>query len=104
MGCGRIFEGTAQDMYSSLKKIFALPDDTNIYPGHEYTLSNAKFCAHIEPENRAIQARLAQVKALVAQNKPTIPITLAEEKQTNLFLQTKTAEQFAQLRSLKDNF
>lgn len=104
MGCGRLFEGTAQDMHRSLQKLAALPGDTNIYPGHEYTLSNAEFCNQIEPKNPAIEARLQQVKALRAANKPTIPATLDEEKQTNLFLNTKTAEQFAQLRSIKDNF
>jgi len=104
MGCGRILDGTAQELFTSLQKLKNLPDDTRIYCGHEYTLSNAKFCAYIMPDNAAIQARLEQVKNLRAHNTPTIPSTLAQEKETNVFLTAKTVEEFAKLRTAKDGF
>lgn len=104
LGCGRLFEGTAEDMQASMEKLKALPDDTRIYPGHEYTQNNGEFCLSINPDNQALQNRMKEVRTLRAQNLPTIPTTLKTEKETNLFLQTKTARQFAELRSLKDNF
>lgn len=104
MGCGRLIEGTAEQMWNSLEKIMALPDDTQIYCGHEYTLSNAKFCIAIEKNNADIQARLSEVQKLTANGKPTIPTTLAQEKKTNVFLRTGKAASFTQLRMLKDNF
>src|SRR3982750_3957982 len=64
MGCGRLFEGTAEQMYSSLQRIAELPDDTALYCGHEYTLANARFAAHAEPDNKAIRSRLAEVEGL----------------------------------------
>ena len=64
MGCGRLFEGTPEQMYRSLQRLAALPDDTRLYCAHEYTLSNARFAAHAEPDNPAIAARLAEVEAL----------------------------------------
>lgn len=85
-GCGRIFEGTAEEMLSSLKKLMALPDDTLIYCGHEYTLSNIKFAMHIEPNNLELQNRFENTKRLRSQNKSTVPSTLALEKATNPFL------------------
>ncbi len=85
-GCGRIFEGTAEQMLSSLKKLMALPDDTQIYCGHEYTLSNIKFALQIEPNNHALKKRFDDAKQLRSQNKPTVPSTLKLEKDTNPFL------------------
>lgn len=85
-GCGRIFEGTAEQMLSSLKKLMTLPDDTQIYCGHEYTLSNVQFALHVEPNNPVLQKRFLETKALRAQNKPTVPSTLQLEKETNPFL------------------
>lgn len=86
LGCGRIFEGDAEGMWKSLQKIMTLPDDTAIYCGHEYTQSNARFAASIEPENAALKARVEEIDALRAQKKPTLPTTLVLEKATNPFL------------------
>jgi hydroxyacylglutathione hydrolase len=104
LGCGRLFEGDAQTMWNSLQKIITLPDDTLIYCGHEYTISNGRFCLSIEPENAALQTRMREVETLRAENKPTLPVTLGTEKKTNVFLNAKTAENFGRLRLLKDVF
>ncbi len=104
MGCGRLFEGSANEMFDSMQKLKALPDDTLVYCGHEYTLSNARFAQHIEPDNQAIIMRHAEVQRLRADNKPTIPVLLGNEKETNPFLKAKSAEDFGALRILKDNF
>src|SRR3990167_2729715 len=85
-GCGRIFEGTAKQMFLSLKKLMALLDDTLIYCGHEYTASNIKFALNVEPNNIALQKRFEEVQQLRKQNKPTVPSTLSLEKATNPFL------------------
>ena len=85
-GCGRLFEGSAQQMYRSLEKIRRLPGDTLIYCAHEYTLGNLRFAAQVEPGNRALSARLADTLALRRQGLPTVPSTLALEKETNPFL------------------
>ncbi len=85
-GCGRVFEGTAEQMLMSLNKLAALPDDTAIYCGHEYTLANLRFAKMVEPENADIQARMIEVEKLRADNKPTLPSTLGLEKKTNPFL------------------
>lgn len=104
MGCGRIFDGTAEELYQSLQKLAALPDDTKIYCGHEYTLSNAQFCAHAAPDNDDIQKRLIFIEALREQKEPTIPSTIGLEKKTNLFMMAKSAAEFATLRKSKDQF
>lgn len=85
-GCGRIFEGTAEQMRSSLQKLMLLPDDTQVYCGHEYTLSNIKFALHVEPGNIALQKRFEEAKRLRSENQPTVPSTLQLEKATNPFL------------------
>src|ERR1700733_2852967 len=77
MGCGRLFEGTPAMMWASLSKLMRLPDETKIYCGHEYTLSNGRFAMTLEPNNTALQARMKDVEALRAKNAPTIPSTLA---------------------------
>ncbi len=102
MGCGRLFEGTAEQMWHSFEKIMALPDETRIYPGHEYTLSNGEFCERIEPDNQDLKKRISEVRDLRAQSKPTIPVSLATEKNTNAFLRARSAQRFAELRALKD--
>ena len=117
-GCGRLFEGTPEQMWTSLSKIKELPDDTEIYCGHEYTLSNLRFAASIEPKNKAVAERLKEVTQLRDQGKPTIPSTLAVEKITNPFLRAddplladalemsdaSPVDRFAEIRSRKDNF
>lgn len=85
-GCGRVFEGTHAQMYDSLHKIASLPDDTHIYCGHEYTENNLYFALAVEPDNKNIQNRLITTKQLREQELPTVPATLALEKQTNPFL------------------
>lgn len=88
LGCGRIFEGDAQMMYRSLQKIAALPDETSVYCGHEYTLANARFAASIEPENKALEERMKIIEAKRAKGETTLPTTIALEKATNPFLRT----------------
>ena len=85
-GCGRLFEGTAEQMYASLQKLRALPDDTKVYCGHEYTLANIGFAMGVEPQNAALAAREDRDRALRQAGKPTVPSTLREEKATNPFL------------------
>lgn len=102
LGCGRIFEGTAEQMWDSLQKIAALPDDTLIYCGHEYTLSNGVFAMAVEPHNADLQDRMAAVEVLRAAGKPTIPVRLGMEKATNPFLRAGSASRFKALRLAKD--
>jgi hydroxyacylglutathione hydrolase len=104
MGCGRLFEGTPQQMYRSLQRIAALPEATRLYCAHEYTLSNARFSAHAEPDNPAIADRLALVKQLREQGKITLPTTVAQERETNPFVRATNADEFARLRRDKDSF
>jgi hydroxyacylglutathione hydrolase len=85
-GCGRLFEGTAEQMYASLSKLRALPDDTRVYCGHEYTLANIGFAKGVEPSNAALAARETRDRRLREQGKPTVPSTMREEKATNPFL------------------
>lgn len=86
IGCGRVFEGTYPMMWDSLLKLRALPDDFELYCGHEYTASNVKFALTVDPDNAALQARAAEVTRLRAENKPTIPSLLGDEKRANVFL------------------
>lgn len=86
IGCGRVFEGTYPMMWDSLLKLRALPDDFKLYCGHEYTASNVKFALTVDPDNAALQARAAEVTRLRAENKPTIPSLLGDEKRANVFL------------------
>lgn len=91
LGCGRIFEGDPESMWSGLQKILGLPDSTTIYCGHEYTLANGRFAVTIEPENAELMARFAEIQALRADNKPTVPTTLGVERATNPFLRPNSA-------------
>ncbi len=104
MGCGRIFEGTAADMFASFQKIMALPDETLIYCAHEYTRGNAGFCLSQDRDNDDLKARIKEVKELRSQGKPTLPVLLATEKKTNIFMKVKNAKEFAALRIKKNNF
>lgn len=103
-GCGRLFEGTPEQMFDSLHKIDQSPSDTAIYCAHEYTLGNLKFAISVEPDNRAIQERLAAVIALRETHQPTVPSTLELERQTNPFLRAQTATELAARRQQKDQF
>jgi hydroxyacylglutathione hydrolase len=118
LGCGRVFEGTPAQMWASLKKLASLPAETSVYCGHEYTLANAEFALTIEPDNAALKRRAAEIRALRAENKPTLPTTIGAELATNPFLRAETpelqralampgrppAEMFALVRKRKDNF
>ncbi|MBI1300086.1 MAG: hydroxyacylglutathione hydrolase [Alphaproteobacteria bacterium] len=104
MGCGRLFEGTAEDMFQSFQKIIALPNETMIYCGHEYSESGSKFCLRNDPQNPALIKRIKDVKALREKNLPTIPISLKAEKETNIFMRAETAEEFRTIRKERDNF
>jgi len=88
-GCGRLFEGTAEQMFASLSKLAALPDDTKVYCGHEYTLANIGFAKAVEPQNQALSAREARDRRLRDAGRPTLPSTLGDEKATNPFLRCR---------------
>ena len=103
-GCGRLFEGTPEMMYTALQeKLGRLPDDTRVYCGHEYTRSNLAFAATLEPGNRALETRRAEVEALLAAGQPSIPTTIAIEKATNPFLRSASAELRASVASRTGN-
>ena len=104
LGCGKIFEGTYQDMFDSLNQIKKLPQDTKIYCGHEYTLQNSKFCIKHDPENLNLKNKIVEIKKKLENNIPTIPSTLKDENECNIFLRAKDVESFSKLRDLKDNF
>jgi len=119
LGCGRLFEGSASEMWDSLGKLAALPVDTRVYCAHEYTQANARFALSVEPGNTALQERARSVAALRSLGQPTVPSTLGEELETNPFLRPRSAEirqhvglsevtpdwhVFATLRQEKDQF
>ncbi|WP_120631999.1 hydroxyacylglutathione hydrolase [Ruegeria sp. EL01] len=118
LGCGRLFEGTAPQMWTSLGKLAALPDDTLVCSGHEYTQSNARFALTVDPDNLALQDRVAEIDRARAAGIPTVPSVLALEKATNPFLRatdpaiqahlgmnnSDPAKVFAEIRTRKDKF
>lgn len=104
MGCGRLFEGTPAQMHDSLAKIAALPDETLIYCGHEYTVEATEFCLSIEPDNQDLKQRQIAERAKEARGEPTVPATLAQEKKTNVFLRAQTLEQFTAYREKRNHF
>jgi hydroxyacylglutathione hydrolase len=104
MGCGRLFEGTPGDMWRNMQTYAAMPDATRVYAGHEYTASNARFAAHVDPDNAAVAARRGAVDAQRATGQPTLPTTIGEEKATNPFLRAGSAERLGELRAQKDAF
>ncbi len=118
LGCGRVFEGTMEQMWQSLQKVRALPSATIIYCAHEYTSDNADFALSVDPDNEALKARVEVIKGLRAEDKPTVPTILATELKTNPFLRADQADLqatigmagadagdvFAEVRKRKDNF
>jgi hydroxyacylglutathione hydrolase len=98
IGCGRVIEGTPQMMWQSLLKLRALPDDTRIYCGHEYTKANVRFARTIEPANAALAAREKEVERLIAAREPTIPSTIGDEKAANPFLRADVPEVASSVR------
>ena len=104
MGCGRLFEGSPEQMHRSLGRLAELPEATQLYCAHEYTLANARFAAHAFPENKEIAERLRQVEQERSEARPTVPTTVALERTTNPFLLAGDVEEFAELRREKDSF
>jgi len=104
MGCGRLYEGTPEQMYRSLQRLSQLPGDTRVYCAHEYTLSNALFAAHAEPDNGAIADRLELVKSMRDAGQITVPTTVSQERETNPFVRSTNEQEFARRRAAKDSF
>ena len=118
LGCGRVFEGTMEQMWGSLSKLAALPAETTVYSGHEYTAANAKFALTIEPDNPDLKSRVADIDQARSRNQPTVPSALALELATNPFLRAgidsvqrnlgmqgrDAADVFAEIRGRKDRF
>ncbi|QRM53369.1 hydroxyacylglutathione hydrolase [Sinorhizobium sp. BG8] len=118
LGCGRLFEGTPAEMWNSLSKLARLPEETEVYFGHEYTLSNARFAVTVDPENAELAQRAAEIEKLRAAGRPTAPTTIGLEKRTNPFLRAadpairkhlgietaSDAEVFGEIRARKDRF
>ncbi len=118
LGCGKIFEGTHEQMFKSLNKLKSLPSDTKIYCGHEYTKKNLEFCLKYDPNNEFLKRKINWIESKIKSNTPTIPVSIDEEKKTNIFLRcnepaikialgldsTSEQEIFSKLRDLKDSF
>ena len=104
LGCGRIFEGTYEQMFNSLELIKSFSLETKIYCGHEYTLKNSDFCSIHDKENSKLTEKILSIKEKLNKGLPTIPSTLKEELETNIFLKCNSIENFSKLRDLKDNF
>ena len=104
MGCGRLFEGTAAQMYDNMRKLEALPDATKIYCAHEYTQSNGEYALAAEPDNLAIKERMAEVLTLRERGEATVPTTIRQERATNPFMRAESVAELAARRQAKDNF
>ena len=104
LGCGKIFEGTYAQMFESLNFFKSLPYDTNIYCGHEYTLKNSEFCLKYDPNNKNLKKKIEKIKEKLNRNLPTLPTTIKDEIECNIFLRSENLENFSKLRDLKDNF
>jgi hydroxyacylglutathione hydrolase len=104
LGCGRLLEGTAAEMFDSLQALAALPPETLVCCGHEYSASNARFALTVEPENSALQARAEEIAAQRAAGQATVPTTIGRELATNPFLRAKDVATLARIRTAKDNF
>jgi hydroxyacylglutathione hydrolase len=102
MGCGRLFEGTAEQMFANMQALGTLPDATRVYCAHEYTLSNARFAVTVEPDNAALAQRLAEVETMRLRGEATVPTTIGAERATNPFLRATTAARLGEIRSAKD--
>jgi len=104
MGCGRLFEGTPADMFAAMRKLEALPGETQVYCGHEYTESNGRFALTVEPGNAELIARMESVRRLRAASRPTIPCSIADERATNPFMRAASAAELGERRAAKDAF
>jgi len=104
MGCGKLFEGTAEQMYGNMKRLEALPADTKVYCAHEYTLANARFAVTVEPDNEDLQRRFAQVVAAREAGEATVPTDIGLERATNPFMRASSIAELAERRAAKDMF
>jgi hydroxyacylglutathione hydrolase len=104
LGCGRIFEGTYSQMFNSLTKLKMLPDNTKIFCGHEYTSQNSKFCVVHDKNNENLKIKIDNIETKLKQGLPTIPSTIKDELECNIFFRSDNLETFSKLRDLKDNF
>jgi hydroxyacylglutathione hydrolase len=104
LGCGRIFEGTYSQMFDSLMKLKELPKNTKIYCGHEYTKKNSDFCVAHDANNENLKAKIHDINLKLKVGLPTIPSTIKDELECNIFLRSKNVQSFSKLRDLKDNF
>ena len=102
MGCGRLFEGTAAQMFANMARLAALPDETRVYCAHEYTLSNGRFALGVEPDNAALAARMVEVEAARARGEATVPTTIGLERATNIFMRARNVDELAQRRAAQD--
>ncbi len=104
LGCGRVFEGSYKDMYNSLLKLKSLPPVTKIYFGHEYTLNNSIFCDKFDKNNPELDRKIIDIKKKLNNKLPTVPSSIKDELDCNIFLRAKNLKEFSKLRDLKDNF
>ena len=104
LGCGRIFEGTHAQMFSSLMKLKELPQNTKIYCGHEYTKQNSRFCIANDEDNKKLKAKINDIEIKLKKGLSTIPSTIQDELDCNIFLRSNNVQTFSKLRDLKDNF
>jgi len=104
LGCGRIFEGTYSQMFDSLMRLKKLPENTKIYCGHEYTKKNSDFCLAYDANNENLKAKINDINIKLKTGLPTIPSTIKDELDCNIFLRSSNLESFSKLRDLKDNF
>jgi hydroxyacylglutathione hydrolase len=104
MGCGRLFEGTAEQMFGNMQRLAALPGETAVYCAHEYTQSNGRYALVAEPDNEELAERMAEVDRMRAQGLPTVPTTIALERATNPFMRATSVTQLAERRTAKDHF
>jgi len=104
LGCGRIFEGTYSQMFDSLMKFKKLPEDTKVYCGHEYTKKNSDFCLTHDTNNNSLKIMIHRIDEKLKSGLPTVPSTIKDELECNIFLRSNNAETFSKLRDLKDNF
>jgi hydroxyacylglutathione hydrolase len=104
LGCGKIFEGTYSQMFDSLMKLKELPENTKIYCGHEYTKKNSDFCLAYDANNENLKAKINDINIKLKAGLPTIPSTIKDELDCNIFLRSSNVDSFSKLRDLKDNF
>jgi hydroxyacylglutathione hydrolase len=104
LGCGRIFEGTYSQMFDSLMRLKELPKNTKVYCGHEYTKKNSDFCVAHDVNNQRLKAKIQDIDVKLKNGLPTVPSTIKDELECNIFLRSNNVETFSKLRDLKDNF